>query len=66
MKVCGPYCKGCAHYRSLGANYKTSRKCCHFLLDTGKRRQHSDTECYSRETRWTKTDSAFDVPLPQM
>lgn len=56
MKVCGPHCKGCVHYRGLSTNHsKTSRKCCHYLLDTGRRRVFDDKRCYSREERWTKT-----------
>ena len=67
MKVCGPHCKGCVHYRGLSTNHsKTSRKCCHYLLDTGRRRVFDEYHCYSREEKWTKTGSAFDIPLPQM
>lgn len=65
MKVCGPHCKGCAHYRPLSTGYNT-RKCCHYMLDTGRRRVFDEYHCYSREEKWTKKGSAVDVPLPQM
>ena len=66
MKVCGPHCKGCVHHRPISSTSNTTRKCCHYLLDTGRRRVFDEHHCYSREEQWTKTGSAFDVPLPQM
>lgn len=66
MKVCGPHCKGCVHYRPIAPGYHCSRKCCHYMLDTGIRRSFDEYHCYSREEKWTKPGSAFDIPLPQM
>ena len=39
-------CEGCTHYRMLyntGGNENT--KCCHYLLDTGDRRESDPAKC---------------------
>ena len=65
MKVCGPQCEGCVHYRNISSGFVTSRKCCHYLLDTGERRKHNETECFSRREKWKKAEKPFEIPMKQ-
>jgi hypothetical protein len=63
--ICNDQCKNCAHYKNVARSYKTSRKCCHFLLDTGKMCQRKNNKCKSKTTAWKKTENAFEIPLSQ-
>jgi len=57
-------CEGCAHHRPFARAY-AQEKCCHFLLDTGRRREMNGDICLSRsETQKPKKD-AFEIPTPQ-
>lgn len=46
-------CKGCVYWRGASARYDAlTSKCCHHLLDTGKRRVVAEDEtCLSRSTK---------------
>ena len=60
-------CAGCEYYRSLSRMNGNGRgnKCCHYLLDTGHRRETVDGVCSSRDNKRRKKPDAFEIPAPQ-
>ena len=43
-----PECRGCSYWRGMSSTQVKSVCCCHYMLDTGKRRQMENGKCISR------------------
>ena len=60
-------CVGCTYWRPIAPTAVSSIKCCHHLLDTGKRREVDGDICLSRkEGKHVRRAHPFDVPLAQL
>lgn len=54
-------CEGCVYHRRLDSELL----CCHYLLDTGKRREKNGDVCLSRSEEREEKTAPFDIPAPQ-
>ena len=50
-------CYGCVYWRGISNTYPGKDRCCHHLLDTGKRRERNGDRCLSK--KWA-TIKRFD------
>lgn len=59
-------CEGCVYWRGLSPTNASEGKCCHHLLDTGKRRERFGDMCLSKkEGKYKRGPHPFDVPIAQ-
>lgn len=57
-------CSGCAYWRPL-TNVRGSMEACHYMLDTGKRRELDGEVCKSRSETRERHSEPFEVPWSQ-
>ena len=59
-------CDGCMYWRDVYVSGKGGEKCCHHLLDTGKRRERIGDVCLSKkEGKHKRGPNPFDIPVAQ-
>ena len=58
-------CEGCVYHRPFNRGYSEDIRCCHYLLETGRRREKNGDICLSRSEEREKNDNPFDIPAPQ-
>lgn len=59
-------CENCVYWRALYKTGEVSTKCCHYCLDTGKKRKRIGDMCLSKkEDKRGRRPNAFDIPVAQ-
>lgn len=56
-------CRHCVYWRMLSTVH--SDCACHYMLDTGKQREHKGDACLSRTIKQQAKQKGFDVPMQQ-
>ena len=56
-------CRRCVHFKTLTMG--NSIQACHYMLDTGMRRDREGDKCLSRETKREAKRRSFDAPGAQ-
>ena len=57
--VGGAQCRNCEHYKWLSSS--PILKCCHCILDTGKRRKVEGKKCLSRTPKAPKPEKSTNI-----